>query len=167
MYLGFPRDRCYVCLRYVVSPMSPGWTPGKWRARRDSNSRPSGSKGEFALHANTAVQREPMKSTRETESFRLVSDGFVHRSRTITRTISGPGLCHDAGHIQHFASAHAELSFAIKGSLLRFTRPYSAFPSDCLPDVLLQVLAHGDSCGTLSAKCPRVRCSLNSKSSSL
>jgi hypothetical protein len=29
-----------------------------------------------------------MKSTRETESFRLVSEGFVHRSRTITRTIS-------------------------------------------------------------------------------
>jgi len=35
-----------------------------------------------------AVQREPMKSTREAKSFRLVSDGFVPRSRTITRTIS-------------------------------------------------------------------------------
>src|SRR5215472_14958792 len=34
-----------------------------------------------------AVQQEPMKSTREVNCFRLVSDGFVPRSRTITRTI--------------------------------------------------------------------------------
>ena len=33
-----------------------------------------------------AVQQEPMKSARKPKSFRLVSDGFVHRSRTITRT---------------------------------------------------------------------------------
>lgn len=36
-----------------------------------------------------AVQQEPMKSAREGNCFRLVSDGLVHRSRTITRTISG------------------------------------------------------------------------------
>lgn len=35
-----------------------------------------------------AVQREPMKSTRKGNCSRLVSDGVVHRSRTITRTIS-------------------------------------------------------------------------------
>jgi len=38
-----------------------------------------------------AVQREPMKSARKAKSFRLVSDGFVPRSRTITRTILGSG----------------------------------------------------------------------------
>jgi len=36
-------QKCYLCLRYVVSPMSPGWTRVLWCARRDSNSRPSGS----------------------------------------------------------------------------------------------------------------------------
>jgi|HubBroStandDraft_1064217.scaffolds.fasta_scaffold25605_2 hypothetical protein len=35
-----------------------------------------------------AVQQEPMKSAREGNCFRLVSDGVVHRSRTITRTES-------------------------------------------------------------------------------
>jgi len=35
-----------------------------------------------------AVQQEPMKSARKAKSFRLASDGVVHRSRTITRTIS-------------------------------------------------------------------------------
>src|SRR6267143_3308540 len=32
-------QKCYLCLRYVVSPMSPGRTPVKWRRRRDSNPR--------------------------------------------------------------------------------------------------------------------------------
>jgi hypothetical protein len=39
-----------------------------------------------------AVQQEPMKSAREGKCFRLVSDGFVHRSRTNTRTICA-GKC--------------------------------------------------------------------------
>jgi hypothetical protein len=45
-------------------------------------------RGIFSYTPTHRVQQEPMKSTRETESFRLVSEGFVHRSRTITRTIS-------------------------------------------------------------------------------
>ena len=36
-------QKCYLCLRYIVSPMCPGWTKKKWCARGDSNSRPSGS----------------------------------------------------------------------------------------------------------------------------
>ena len=35
---------CYPCLRYVLSPMCPGWTGNFWRARRDSNPRPPDSK---------------------------------------------------------------------------------------------------------------------------
>ena len=31
---------CHPCLRYVLSPMSPGRTRGFWRRRRDSNPRP-------------------------------------------------------------------------------------------------------------------------------
>src|SRR5450432_2512421 len=39
-------QKCYLCLRYVVSPMSPGWTQTDWRRRRDSNPRdPFGSNG--------------------------------------------------------------------------------------------------------------------------
>ena len=43
-------------------------------------------RGNLRYTPTHAVQQEPMKSERETKSFRLVSDGFVHRSRTITRT---------------------------------------------------------------------------------
>src|SRR5207253_7755051 len=32
-------QKCYPCLRYVVSPMSPGRTLEVWRRRRDSNPR--------------------------------------------------------------------------------------------------------------------------------
>src|SRR5580658_3505808 len=32
-------QKCYLCLRYVVSPMSPGRTFVLWRRRRDSNPR--------------------------------------------------------------------------------------------------------------------------------
>jgi hypothetical protein len=39
-----------------------------------------------------AAQQEPIKSARKAKSFRLVSDGFVPRSRTVTRTI----LAHQA-----------------------------------------------------------------------
>ena len=95
-----------------------------------------------------------MKSTRKDNSSRLVSDGFVPRSRTITRTISahhGRGLCDVAGHIQPFQAAHAELRIAIKRDLLRSARRYSAFSSDCLPDVLLQVIVHD----RVAEHCPR------------
>jgi hypothetical protein len=33
-------QKCYLCSRYVL-PMSPGRTAESWRARGDSNSRPS------------------------------------------------------------------------------------------------------------------------------
>src|ERR1700676_5636948 len=39
-------QKCYLCLRYVVSPMCPGRTQTGWRRRRDSNPRdPFGSNG--------------------------------------------------------------------------------------------------------------------------
>ena len=41
----------------------------------------------FRATRQQAVQQEPIKSARRAKSFRLVSDGFVHRSRTVTRTI--------------------------------------------------------------------------------
>jgi len=47
-----------------------------------------------------------------------------------TGVLPGPGLCHEAGHIQPFPTAHAELS---KGRLRRSERCYIAFPSDCQP----------------------------------
>ena len=37
-------QKCYLCLRNVLLPMSPGRTKAFWRARRDSNPRPIGSK---------------------------------------------------------------------------------------------------------------------------
>ena len=37
-------QKCYLCLRYILLPMSPGRTLNWWRARRDSNPRPTGSK---------------------------------------------------------------------------------------------------------------------------
>jgi hypothetical protein len=43
-------------------------------------------RGKLRYTPTHAVQQEPMKSARKAKSFRLVSDGFVHRSRTITRT---------------------------------------------------------------------------------
>ena len=36
--------KLYPCLRYKMAPIQSEWTQGKLRARRDSNSRPSGSK---------------------------------------------------------------------------------------------------------------------------
>jgi hypothetical protein len=63
----------------------------------------------------------------------------------------GLGLCHDAGRIQHFPAANAELSTAVKLSLLRIARRYSPFLSDYLPDVLPQVSAHE----RVAADCPR------------
>jgi hypothetical protein len=45
-------------------------------------------RGNLRYTPTRAVQQEPMKSAREGNCFRLVSDGVVHRSRTITRTIS-------------------------------------------------------------------------------
>src|SRR6478672_2259583 len=39
-------QNCYLCLRYVESPMSPGRTAAEWRRVRDSNPRyPSGYAG--------------------------------------------------------------------------------------------------------------------------
>src|ERR1700688_3036613 len=35
-------QKCYLCLRYVVSPMSPGWTDRKWLRGLDLNQRPPG-----------------------------------------------------------------------------------------------------------------------------
>jgi hypothetical protein len=48
-----------------------------------------------------------------------------------TGVLPRPGLCHDAGHIQHFPAAHAELNLAEKGCLRRFALRYGSFPSDC------------------------------------
>jgi hypothetical protein len=45
-------------------------------------------RGKLRYTPTHVVPQEPMKSARRAKSFRLVSDGFVHRSRTITRTIS-------------------------------------------------------------------------------
>jgi hypothetical protein len=45
-------------------------------------------RGNLRYTPTHVVQQEPMKSAREGNCFRLVSDGVVHRSRTITRTIS-------------------------------------------------------------------------------
>src|SRR6202158_1690380 len=38
--------KCYPCSRYVLLPMCPGRTGKNWRARRDSNPRPSASKAD-------------------------------------------------------------------------------------------------------------------------
>jgi len=35
-------QKCYLCLRYVVSPMSPGQTDLNWSGREDLNLRPPG-----------------------------------------------------------------------------------------------------------------------------
>jgi hypothetical protein len=63
----------------------------------------------------------------------------------------GPGLCQDAGYIQHFPAAHAEPSIAIKANLWRFALPHSGLSSGCLPDVLLQVIVPQ----RLTGHCPR------------
>src|ERR1051326_3754523 len=44
-------------------------------------------RGKSRYTATHAVQQGPMKSTRRAKSFRRISDGLVHSSRTITRTI--------------------------------------------------------------------------------
>ena len=96
-----------------------------------------------------AVQQEPMKSTLEAKSFRLVSDSFVHRSRTITWTISahqalsrprslskfrrgprkGEAKVISAGHAEHdsvrhllesrYAAATVEVSEALRDRVCR------------------------------------------------
>ena len=63
----------------------------------------------------------------------------------------GPGLCHDADHIQHFPTVHFKSSIAIKANLWRFARRYSAFPSDCRADALLQVIVRQ----RVAEHCPR------------
>jgi site-specific DNA recombinase len=35
-------QKCYLCLRYDLSPMSPGWTNQEWSGREDLNLRPPG-----------------------------------------------------------------------------------------------------------------------------
>src|SRR5690349_2961470 len=79
-----------------------------------------------------AVQQEPMKSTRKGNCFRLVSAGVVHRSRTITRTISASPF---------FANQRNQgCDGQIPGRNTVSPRLGSATHSDCIPDVLLQVL---------------------------
>lgn len=64
---------------------------------------------------------------------------------------AGPGLCHDSRYIQHFATAHSELSFAAKANLRRVARHYSAFSSDCRADALPQAIVRQ----RLTEHCPR------------
>jgi hypothetical protein len=89
-------------------------------------------RGNLRYTPTHAVQQEPMKSAREGNCFRLASDGVVPSSRTITRTIST--FAFFANQRNHgYDGQNADRNTVSP----QFRR---AANSDCIPDVLLQVI---------------------------
>src|SRR5215472_3091110 len=62
-------------------------------------------RGKSRYTATHGIQQEPMKSTREGNCFRPVSDALVRGSRTITRTIFASRRIEEAIGMKHHSSA--------------------------------------------------------------
>ena len=92
-----------------------------------------------------AEQQEPMKSAREGNCFRLVSAGVVHRSRTITRTISAHQALSPFGQL----GLLVEVSTSRPRSLSKFRRGCRGRREGLEPKAVCAVRAEHDSVSRL------------------
>ena len=98
-------------------------------------------RGKLHYTPTHAVQQEPMKSAPKAKSFRLVSDGFVPSSRTITRTISAHQALSPFGQL----GLLVEVSTSRPRSLSKFRRGCRGPREGLEPKAVCAVRAEHDS----------------------
>src|ERR1700681_321440 len=75
-------QKCYLCLRYVVSPMSPGRTRFKWWAWVDLNHRPRPYQGLLCCYMHSIVFIYG-SSSRKGDSLLAYSAGRIFHMRLV------------------------------------------------------------------------------------
>jgi hypothetical protein len=121
---------CHLCLRYVLSPMCLGRTEAGWRARRDSNSRPSDSKS-AAFHAH----RYPVISLASTLG--AICDQTLRTLHSEARAVGYRCAYHALTR-----TADASHPNRCRQPELPQGKPYQIFWDDGLPGMLALIAPH-------------------------